>query len=95
MKRLIISALVLGTAAAGSLAKYGARATSRKATRKIIQLAEPKLRGPMSLEEALAKRRSVREYAARSIGFPLPSKGPAPSMDCLGYRPPGGTASPI
>lgn len=71
MKRLIISALVLGTVAAGSLARYNARTVSRKTPRKIIQLAEPKLRGSISLEEALAKRRSVRQYADRPVGFPL------------------------
>jgi len=71
MKRLIIAALVLGTIAAASLARYSSRNPARKATRKIIQLAEPRLSGPISLEEALANRRSVRQYANRPVGFPL------------------------
>ena len=71
MKRLVISALVLGAVAAGAVARYEARTASRKGPRKIIQLAEPKVQGTMSLEEALAERRSVRQYADRPVGFPL------------------------
>jgi protease I len=67
MKRLIISALVLGIMAAGSLA----RQNSRNPSRKIIQLAQPKLRGSISFEEVLSMRRSVRQYANQPVGFPL------------------------
>lgn len=71
MKRLIISALILGVTAGVSLARQNSRNASRKAPRKIIQLAPPQLRGSVSLEETLVKRRSVREYADRPVGFPL------------------------
>lgn len=37
------------------------------ATGEVITLPAPKTRGSMSLEEALAKRRSVREYAGRTL----------------------------
>ncbi len=71
MKRLIISALILSGLAALSFGRYSARSPSRKATRKIIQLAEPKLKGTISVEEALAQRRSIRQYADRAITFPI------------------------
>lgn len=69
MKRLIISILVLFGIGALCLADYIPRSSSRKRMRKIIQLAEPKLKGQVSLEEALVKRRSVRVYADRALGF--------------------------
>lgn len=71
MKRLIISVLVLGTIATAYPARSSSRNPARKAIRKIIQLAEPRLSGPISLEEAMANRRSVRQYADRPVGFPL------------------------
>jgi len=36
---------------------------------KTIQLPEPKLTGPMSLEQAIACRRSIREFANKPLGF--------------------------
>ena len=75
MKRLIILAVVLAITAAGSLARHNSRNPSRKPTRKqtrkIIQLAQPKLKGSISFEEVLSRRRSVRQYANRPVGFPL------------------------
>lgn len=71
MKRLIISVLVLGVMGAASLARYSSRNQSRRLTRKIIQLAPPKLKGSISFEEVLSRRRSVRQYANRPVGFPL------------------------
>jgi len=37
--------------------------------KKIIQLSEPKLTGPVSLEEALARRRSVRSFTGEALDF--------------------------
>ncbi|MHC4742723.1 MAG: DJ-1/PfpI family protein [Planctomycetota bacterium] len=71
MKRILISALVLAVVAAGSIARNSSRNASRKALRKVIQLAPPQLKGSVSLEETLANRRSVRQYANRPVGFPL------------------------
>jgi len=42
---------------------------SRKSQLKIIQLAEPKLTGPVSFEQVLAKRRSVREFTNQKLDF--------------------------
>ena len=66
MKRLIItlvvSLLVVGAHASG-------RSRTRFSTRKTVQLTEPKLKGSVTLEEAIAGRRSVRQFANRPIGF--------------------------
>ncbi len=69
MKRLTISFLILTSLAGLCFGQAGSRARSRRPASKIIQLAEPKLKGALSLEEALVKRRSVREYANRPLGF--------------------------
>lgn len=69
MRRLTILALILAGLATLCLGRSRSRAPSRKPTRKIIQLTEPKLTGPTSLEEALAKRRSVRQFSNRPLGF--------------------------
>ncbi len=72
MKRLTISLLILADLAALCFARAaGSRVSSRTPTRQIIQLTPPKHRGTVSLEEALSKRRSVREYANRPVEFPL------------------------
>jgi len=72
MKRLTISVLILtGLATLGFARAAGPRASSRTPTRKLIQLTPPKLRGSVSFEDALAKRRSVRQYANRPVEFPL------------------------
>ena len=69
MKRLTISLLILTSLAGLCFGQSGSRARSRRPARKTIQLAEPKLKGAVSLEEALVKRRSVRQYANRPLGF--------------------------
>lgn len=63
MKRLIILGLLLACFAALCLGQR----RSRVAQRRIIQLTEPQVTGMVSLEEALAKRRSVREFTNESL----------------------------
>jgi len=63
MKRLTILGIALVCFAALCL---GQRRT-RPAPRKIIQLTKPNLTGTVSLEEALAKRRSVRLFANKPL----------------------------
>jgi SagB-type dehydrogenase family enzyme len=64
MRRLIILAFVLAFFAVPPC--HGQRRT-RIAQQKIIQLTEPNVTGTMSLEEALAKRRSVRRFANKPL----------------------------
>ncbi len=72
MKRLTISILILASLATLGFARAaGPRVPSRTPARKLIQLTPPKLKGSISFEEALAKRRSVRQYANRLVEFPL------------------------
>jgi protease I len=40
---------------------------SRVSTLKVIQLSEPSLKGPVSFEESLAKRRSVRQFSNQQL----------------------------
>ena len=63
MKRLIILAVILACFATPGL---GNRRT-RKSSQKIIQLTDPNLTGKLSFEEALAKRRSVREFSTKDL----------------------------
>lgn len=63
MRRLAILALVLAFFA---IPCYGQRRT-RAPQRKVVQLTEPNTTGPMSLEEALAKRRSVRQFSNQPL----------------------------
>jgi SagB-type dehydrogenase family enzyme len=65
MKRLIILATVFACLASPSLATR----RTRLPLRKTVQLAEPTLRGRMSLEEALTKRRSVRQFTPQPLNF--------------------------
>jgi len=70
MKRLTIFALVVGFVTlclAQSRTATPIRRNSRVSQRKIIQLTEPKLKGSVSLEEALAKRRSVRKFTGEAL----------------------------
>lgn len=63
MKRLVTPAIIVGVLACIAvlcLAQY-------KLPLETVQLSEPKLTGPMSLEQTLAKRRSVRSYSSRSL----------------------------
>jgi len=63
MKRLAILALVLAFFAVPT---YGQRRT-RAPQRKVVQLTEPNVTGPVSLEEALAKRRSVLRFSNQPL----------------------------
>jgi len=69
MKRLITISLVLASFGVLCFGRYASRGSSRKPALRIIQLAEPRLDGPMSLEQALLKRRSVRRYEDRALSF--------------------------
>jgi len=62
MKRLIIFAIVLACFATLCLGRSRSRSPQM-----IIQLTDPNLEGDMSLEEALAKRRSVRQFSSEPI----------------------------
>ncbi|MHC4062374.1 MAG: nitroreductase family protein, partial [Planctomycetota bacterium] len=59
MKRLTVLAIMLTGFAVLSLGQYG----SRSSPRKVYQLTEPKLTGPVSFEQVLVKRRSMRTFA--------------------------------
>ena len=63
MKRLIILALVLACFATLCLG----RSRSRSTPQMVIQLTDPNLKGTVSLEEALAKRRSVRQFSSEPV----------------------------
>jgi protease I len=63
MKRFMILIIILGVFAALCL---GQRRT-RVSPLKIIQLSEPSLKGPVSFEEAVAKRRSVRQFTSQEL----------------------------
>jgi len=63
MKRLAILALILAFFA---IPCYGQRRT-RAPQRKVVQLTEPNTTGSVSLEEALAKRRSVRRFSNQPL----------------------------
>jgi len=63
MKRLAILALVL---AFFTIPCYGQRRI-RAPQRKVVQLTEPNVTGPVSLEEALAKRRTVLRFSNQPL----------------------------
>jgi SagB-type dehydrogenase family enzyme len=63
MKRLTILALMLACFATLSLG----RSRSRSQPQMIIQLTDPNLTGHVSLEEALARRRSVRQFSSEPV----------------------------
>ncbi len=69
MKRFTIPAMLLCFFAVVCVAQQRSGTPSRVSKLRIIQLAEPKLTGPVSLEQALAERRSVREFASRQLDF--------------------------
>ena len=58
-------AIILAGFAAICLGQYKSRVSSLK----IVQLSEPMLAGTLSLEEALAKRRSVRRFTSQQLSF--------------------------
>ncbi len=70
MKRLTILSIIAGLVAI-CLGQYRSVAPPRRETRvslrKVIQLTEPKLQGSVSFEEALAKRRSVRQFSGQAL----------------------------
>ena len=66
MKRLPILAIILAALSAICLGQYDSRPSRVK---KIIQLSPPKLAGRLSLEETLAKRRSVRAFTSQPLEF--------------------------
>ncbi|HUS73640.1 MAG TPA: DJ-1/PfpI family protein [Sedimentisphaerales bacterium] len=63
MKRFVILALILGGFAALCLGQRRPRVSPVK----VIQLSEPKSTGSVSFEEALAKRRSVRQFTGQPL----------------------------
>jgi SagB-type dehydrogenase family enzyme len=75
MRRLIFVALivahlwwVIGSCQGQTRTRTGGR-TGARGGQKVIQLTEPKLQGSMSLEEALAKRRSVRQFSGEVLKY--------------------------
>jgi len=62
MKRLTILAIVLACFATLCLGRSRSRAPQM-----VIQLTDPNLKGTVSLEEALARRRSVRQFSSEPI----------------------------
>ena len=63
MKRLTILTIILACFATLCLG----RSRSRIAPQMIIQLTDPNLRGTLTLEEALARRRSVRQFSSEPV----------------------------
>lgn len=71
MKRITIRGIILACFIALCLCslegiKAGQR-RSRTSPQKIVQLTEPRLSGPISFEDALAKRRSVRLFSSQEL----------------------------
>lgn len=66
MKRLIILVTILAGLSAICLAQYKSRYSRVK---RIVQLSPPRQVGPISLEETLARRRSVRVFTSQSLNF--------------------------
>ncbi|MHC4617652.1 MAG: SagB/ThcOx family dehydrogenase [Planctomycetota bacterium] len=60
-----LPAIILAALAATALGQY----RSRNAPRRVLQLPEPKLTGSLTLEEALAKRRSVLEFMPQNLSL--------------------------
>ncbi len=65
MKRVVLFLIVL--VSLETIAFAGPQAQS--ANLKVIQLPEPKLTGSMSLEESLAKRRSIRSFTGQKLDY--------------------------
>ena len=63
MKRLVILSIIL----TGFAALCVGQTRSRVSPIKIIQLSEPSLKGTVSFEEALTKRRSVRQFTDQQL----------------------------
>ena len=69
MKRFTIPTILFVCLAGLCLGSYRPRSTSRKPSLEIIQLPEPKLVGTVSFEQALSKRRSVRQFTGQPFKF--------------------------
>jgi SagB-type dehydrogenase family enzyme len=67
MKRLTILVIILAGCAAICLGQYRPRVSARGSPLRIVQFTEPRLKGPLSLEEALARRRSVRQFTGQPL----------------------------
>ncbi len=65
MKRFTILVIILVSFAAVCLGQRKSGVSSLK----IVQLPAPRLTGPVSLEQALAERRSVRQFTSQSLNF--------------------------
>lgn len=65
MKRLTVCIIVLAVLATSGLAQRPAR----QAAEKVIQLTPPQLTGPVSLEQVIANRRSIRRFADGPISL--------------------------
>lgn len=51
------------------LGQYRPRSSGRRPSLEIVQLPEPKLTGPVSFEQALSKRRSVRRFTGQPLKY--------------------------
>ena len=51
------------------LSVVSGQSRSRKGALRMIQLPQPKLNGPVSLEQALAKRRSIRSFSSQALSY--------------------------
>lgn len=67
MKRLTIAGVILSVLVTVCIARYRPRASTLKP--KKTQLAEPSLTGPISFEQALALRRSVRDFTSQPLNL--------------------------
>jgi SagB-type dehydrogenase family enzyme len=65
MKRV----LLITMAFALLLSVVSGQSRSRKGALRMIQLPQPKLNGPVSLEQALAKRRSIRSFSSQALSY--------------------------
>ncbi len=65
MKNLIIPKIIL----AGLTAVCLCKGNSEGAALKVVQLSEPRLTGPVSLEQVLASRRSIRSFSSQALSM--------------------------
>jgi len=63
MKRLITFAIILAAFAGICLGQH----KPQDSPLKLVRLSEPRLKGPLSFEQALAKRRSVRRFTSQTL----------------------------
>ena len=65
MKRVLLITMVFALL----LSVVSGQSRSRKGALRMIQLPQPKLNGPVSLEQALAKRRSIRSFSSQALSY--------------------------